>query len=1236
MRTPATLLSIVLFHSSLALAGAQERTITKSDPVVVKRGGHDQRIEYTTTVANQDGQDQVLTNSYVQLQTGLNRWDEQSGQYVPANARIQIVNGHGLVQEAQHRAVFSENLRDPNGTIDLLTPGGDRLVTQPVGIALTEADTGKSVFLAEVKDSKGVLLDDHTFVYPDAFDQFKASIAIRSHLYGIESDIILEEKLDQALIEQFGINPKTARIEVWHQILSKPEAQIERSSIQRRNGGADEDHTVHFKQMSIIPGSAYSLGEPEARLAADGQMPVTKQWISVEGIDFLIEAIPFQEAEEDLKLLPAVPEAHVIERKQLEEAFAQQQNSRVGSVRVKPVSVASWKSRQLPKQSPIVLASLSSPPISLKGPGLVIDYTTYNTSQTNHTFQSDTTYWITGDVGLYGLTTVEGGTVVKFTNYTSSSPVISVWSNFVCNTSPYNPAIFTAEDDDTVGERIQSSTGVPETGTFYAWHSLYFRWWSTNTLAIHDIYSRYSHVGIGFIRPAFDKIWNVQIYNCVRGIEFRDDLSVRNVLLHKTRYAFNTVLAAGKNVYAEHLTVNSAHELFLTVDTNNCSLLITNSLVCNVTNDTAIGIVSNTVFNVTPSAFQSTGRGNHYLTDDTYRNVGTTAISPEVQTLLRQGTTYAPIHLTNDFTTDTSLFPVVQRDTDGPDLGYHYAPIDYLLGDRNVTNSTLTLTNGVSIGIYGVNGITLRNGSRFHSTGRPEALNTFVRYQSVQEDPSTLLGGTNYLMSMIAVNAPNSDPEFQVRFTRANLLSGTANTRYFFLGWLGTEITTNYSVRHSQFINTEWYHGIQASSAGAGVDFFNNLFLRSSVLFIQTNTGGFYEYPLSFRNNLLRGGTPAFYYGTAGTTWTVRENFFDGSTQWGTVGTFDANYNAYRNAPPGLGGANNKTIASADYVTGSLGEFYYPASGTNLFLLVNEGSRNADAAGLYHFTCQSNESKEGASIVDIGFHYPATAPSVSGLVGHWKFDEGSGATAADSSGYGHNGTLLNGPTWGTGQVGPYAASLDGTNDYISATETSALRLTNGMTISFWMKKNAEVSEWARLVGKGGLAGGRNFGVWEEFGSGKRILFQFEKAGSIYPSVYSTSNVEIGQWYHVACTYDGSTATIYINGFGAGQGSLSGPPLTSSDPVTIGYAGYHTYFSGALDEVRIYNRALSALEINSLYSLSAYDSDLDGVPDYLEDEDGDGTLDSGETNPASATDAGLKVFITEPKANSNIP
>jgi len=91
------------------------------------------------------------------------------------------------------------------------------------------------------------------------------------------------------------------------------------------------------------------------------------------------------------------------------------------------------------------------------------------------------------------------------------------------------------------------------------------------------------------------------------------------------------------------------------------------------------------------------------------------------------------------------------------------------------------------------------------------------------------------------------------------------------------------------------------------------------------------------------------------------------------LGTLTVSNNGYRSGLTSLGGNNNQTGLTMNYQLGPLGSFYYPTNGaTNtLTALINTASRNATNAGLYHFTTTTNQVKESATTVDIGYHYVA-------------------------------------------------------------------------------------------------------------------------------------------------------------------------------------------------------------------------------------------------------------------------
>ncbi len=193
----------------------------------------------------------------------------------------------------------------------------------------------------------------------------------------------------------------------------------------------------------------------------------------------------------------------------------------------------------------------------------------------------------------------------------------------------------------------------------------------------------------------------------------------------------------------------------------------------------------------------------------------------------------------------------------------------------------------------------------------------------------------------------------------------------------------------------------------------------------------------------------------------------------------------------------------------------------------------------------------------------------SGLVAHYSFDEGVGTIAGDISGNGSTGMLTNGPTWTAGKISG-ALSFDGSDDRVMV---SSQTLPTQFTISAWLYNPANnVYETIFAIGKD-----RQFSISNGF------LAYWNGSGSEYPF----GTVPNGSWQHVVFTYDGSALRGYLNGSAIGVPLEQGTPSVS-DIMAIGAwyngsGGYEDFFSGSLDDVRVYNRALSTSEISELYS-----------------------------------------------------
>ena len=206
---------------------------------------------------------------------------------------------------------------------------------------------------------------------------------------------------------------------------------------------------------------------------------------------------------------------------------------------------------------------------------------------------------------------------------------------------------------------------------------------------------------------------------------------------------------------------------------------------------------------------------------------------------------------------------------------------------------------------------------------------------------------------------------------------------------------------------------------------------------------------------------------------------------------------------------------------------------------------------------------------------------VNGLVGHWKLDDQTGTTAIDSSGYGNTGQLINGPLWTNGNIDG-ALSFDGINDFVNCGNSSDLNFTDSFTISAWINPASYGQRgFGRIVDKGSKTTGYSFYIRERTRSLAYVIY----GGKAIRSARNVIN--LNTWQHVAVVFDQSanSITFYVNGYNAGTVQYGYRPKDSSgSPLRIGVRGYDLarQFSGSIDDVQIYNRALTAAEINQLH------------------------------------------------------
>ncbi len=206
----------------------------------------------------------------------------------------------------------------------------------------------------------------------------------------------------------------------------------------------------------------------------------------------------------------------------------------------------------------------------------------------------------------------------------------------------------------------------------------------------------------------------------------------------------------------------------------------------------------------------------------------------------------------------------------------------------------------------------------------------------------------------------------------------------------------------------------------------------------------------------------------------------------------------------------------------------------------------------------------------------STPPPPSGLVAAYSFNAGSGASLADVTGKGHTGTI-SGAVWSTGGHTGGALSFDGVNDWVTVADAADLDLTNGMTLSAWVRPSGAGTDWQTIMLKES-PGFMAYALYADTDSNR-------PSGHVVVGsdldVRGTAALASNTWTHLTASYDGANLRLYVNGNQVASRAVTGSMGASTRPLRIG--GNNTWaewFGGLIDDLRIYNRALTPSEVQA--------------------------------------------------------
>ena len=266
------------------------------------------------------------------------------------------------------------------------------------------------------------------------------------------------------------------------------------------------------------------------------------------------------------------------------------------------------------------------------------------------------------------------------------------------------------------------------------------------------------------------------------------------------------------------------------------------------------------------------------------------------------------------------------------------------------------------------------------------------------------------------------------------------------------------------------------------------------------------------------------------------------------------------------GSVRDATTASPDYVGSSTSASFPPG---------------ALAAGKWFWRV---DASDGTTVLKGPVWHFNVVTEPAGLIGWWKMNDGSGGTATDSSASGANGAIT-GAAWGTGKRSG-GLVFDG-NDKVACGTGASLNGTTPFSVSAWVKIPTAHAAQAIVIQQRGPADGSTNGYNGQYqlrvnADGKPSFWVYGNSATQFDFAASTA-IHDNQWHHLLAVRDGTEGRIYVDGTLAGSATGTVRSLVSNIPVYMGCDGRdnNRFLSGSLDEVRIYDRALSGDEIQAL-------------------------------------------------------
>ena len=891
-------------------------------------------VDCEVEVTGQDGGRELVRSRYIELCTGLNYWDGEK--WERSEAAFDEAEDEYAGNRTVHKVRVPKRL-DRRGWLEVDFGGGYRQRSRPMCVIYYDEGSGESVVLGEYRGSVGRMVSSDTIIYEDAFDGLRCDLRVVIRLDGIESDVIIRERPMEP--EDYGIGGKDVRLEViseveWDRV---PEVRTVQVNKAVGMGGSvsidEEDDEVGLGDYRLDSGRVvYEDGQgrrygvrvnKRIGLVRDGNG--REHRVLIEGV---------QKAQLDW-MMGGLSKAGGIGV-----AGARRYSSRaelIESMISGPVKVGSGEGRSM----------------SLAGGdsrGVVIDYVAV-ASTADMVFKRGTTYLVSGQVNLSGNTIFEGGSVIKYT----TGGKLRIVGTVEYQSGIYDPVYYVSRDDNSVGEVISGSSGVPVT---YAGAIEFDSYPQQINYTVKYVRVRDAMLGINYFNSYSQNVlYDGQFSRCGTCVGlYWNEVSLRNVLMSSS--GTGVQMSGGSNygvLRYEQGTVDQVSQLIYDYG-QQCWVYMTNIIVSSSGMGTYNPYMKfgDCVYDIGTGAgvYDVVGYGKYYISIGQYEGLGSSSVSWWLTNEIKDRSIRGPRVISGVLTGVVELVSEVERGRlDWLSPGYYYGALDYLISNAVVIGTEVVIRPGAVVGVAGT--FVLGSNGKVRAAGEAGRQVRIVNCANIQEGVTN--SSTGALMSL------GSMAVAEMRFC---LVNGSGRNLYCDSG-------SNWRIwlRDSEVVGCR-INGWCNNGYGNEIGLTNNLILGCNISYYQENIAGYYPFVLRMYNNLIKGGGMSYTYKDSRTAWVVKDNMFD-SDSLGVVqqGAIEASNNGYRSGLTSLGGSSNKVISAVSYESGSYGKYYIPQSG-GMGVLVDGGSRSASAAGLYHYTTsKAAGSKEGGSQVDIGYHY---------------------------------------------------------------------------------------------------------------------------------------------------------------------------------------------------------------------------------------------------------------------------